>query len=370
MDQSEDFFNMNLTNNTNNNLSDNLENFSNPELEKQVKLEQPIITLNQNEKVENLKALEDVKNRKRIEEEENKKKKISEELKKKTFTLDEVKKLLETVTVTKNKNIIENYGSMYNGNVSNSYNEDATFTNQLLKPLGENGNGFTNEWDHDYILLNTDKWAPALNPPPVCKAEKTCPVCPSLTTGYPLMLRDFDSTRRITAPINADIVSMNATDSVVNGSGNGLHSSANNVGGNGYGSANKSGGYGSAMGSGNGSGSGSGSAMGSGSGNGSGSGSGNGNGSGSGSGSAIGSGSGSSGSNGSMNNPYIDNVSNGLNTINNRSMNNGSFSLSSIIKSVPESDRPALIAELAKQFNMPVADLKFIYNLEHAPSGP
>ena len=356
MDQSEDFFNMNLTNNTNNNLSDNLENFSNPGLEKQVKLEQPIITLNQNEKVENLKALEDVKNRKRIEEEENKKKKISEELKKKTFTLDEVKKLLDTVT--KKSNTIENYGSMYNGNVSNSYNEDATFTNQLLKPLGENGNGLTNEWDHDYILLNTDKWAPALNPPPVCKAEKTCPVCPSLTTGYPLMLRDFDSTRRITAPINADIVSMNATDSVVNGSGNGLHSSANNVGANGSGangSGNKSGGYGSAMGSG------SGNAMGSGSGSGSAIGYGSGS-------SAMGSG--SSGSSGSMNNGYVDNVSNGLNIINNRSMNNGSFSLSSIIKSVPESDRPALIAELAKQFNMPVADLKFIYNVEQAPSGP
>jgi hypothetical protein len=130
---------------------------------------------------------------------------------KKTFTVEEVQELLNRVNNKKDEPLIENYGSMYNGDPLKTYNEDATFTSQLLKPLGENGNGFTNEWDHDYILLNTDKWGPALNPPPVCKTEKTCPVCPNMTTGYPLMVRDFDSSRRVTPPIKADITSMNNT---------------------------------------------------------------------------------------------------------------------------------------------------------------
>ena len=102
---------------------------------------------------------------------------------------------------------------MHNGDPELKYNDDETFEDQSLKPLGKNGNGFTNEWDHNYILLNTDKWAPSLKPPPVCKTEKKCPVCPNLTSGYPLMLRDFDSSRRITAPINANIKSMNETES-------------------------------------------------------------------------------------------------------------------------------------------------------------
>jgi len=193
----------------------------NPDQPTITKIDQPKIVLNQNEKVENLKALEEINTKRRLAEEENirrkveeeeniRRRKLEEENSKKTFTLEEVQKLLKSQE-NKNKNIIvENYGSVYDGNVKPSYNEDASFTNQALKPLGQNGNGFTNEWDHDYILLNTDKWAPALNPPPVCKTEKTCPVCPNLTTGYPTMLREFDSTRRITAPIKANTPSMNA----------------------------------------------------------------------------------------------------------------------------------------------------------------
>jgi hypothetical protein len=127
---------------------------------------------------------------------------------KKLYTLEEVQKLLNSVK--NEKPVIENYGSVYNGNVTPEYDETANFTSQLYKPLGENGNGFTNAWDHDYILLNTDKWGPALNPPPVCKTEKQCPVCPNLTSGYPLMLRDFDSTRKITPPVEFNSPSLNA----------------------------------------------------------------------------------------------------------------------------------------------------------------
>jgi hypothetical protein len=206
MDQSESFSNA---------VQENLQNYapfdSSPNIQNIV-IEQPKINLNENEKVENLKALEEIKKKEEINNKKIETEKIAEQINKKTFTIDEVKNLLNVVN-NKNK-LIENYGSMYTGEVNKEYNEDSTFTNQLLKPLGQNGNGLTNAWDHDYILLNTDKWGPALNPPPVCKTEKTCPVCPNLTTGYPLMVRDFDSSRRVTPPINADIPLMNKTDSV------------------------------------------------------------------------------------------------------------------------------------------------------------
>ena len=157
----------------------------------------PKIELSKFEKVENIKAVEEIKNKQK-------------DSSKNMFTLEEVQNLLNNAKNIKNKPIIENYGSMYNEDVQTNYNDDAGFTSQELKPLGQNGNGFTNSWDHDYILLNTDKWAPALKPPPVCKTEKKCPVCPNLTSGYPLMLRDFDSTRKITPPIQVDTPSMNA----------------------------------------------------------------------------------------------------------------------------------------------------------------
>jgi len=93
--------------------------------------------------------------------------------------------------------------------LQNNINNSIPSPSNTLEPLGQNGDGFTNSWDQDYTILNTNKWAPSLNPPPVCKAEKECPVCPSITSGYPLSLKEYDSSRKITAPINADLASMN-----------------------------------------------------------------------------------------------------------------------------------------------------------------
>jgi len=169
--------------------------------------EQPKIELADNERVENIKVIEEINRRK-----EEKSSSVSKQ--DNMFTLEEVQKLLNAVK--EKPKVIENFASMYNGTPPSNYNKDSTFVDQSLKPLGENGNGFTNEWDQDYVLLNTDKWAPSLKPAPVCKTEKVCPVCPNLTSGYPTMLRDFDSSRRITPPINANISSMNASESTPN----------------------------------------------------------------------------------------------------------------------------------------------------------
>ena len=68
---------------------------------------------------------------------------------------------------------------------------------------------FTNEWKNDYALLNTDKWRPPINSGIYkCKTEKICPVCPTLTTGYPTLVKDFDIARKILPPdlINVDYI--------------------------------------------------------------------------------------------------------------------------------------------------------------------
>jgi hypothetical protein len=74
------------------------------------------------------------------------------------------------------------------------------FNAQNMKSLGEG----LQSWDKDYVILNTDKWAPSFNPPPVCKTEKSCPVCPNVQAGYArnyTTLREFNSSKKI---MNAD----------------------------------------------------------------------------------------------------------------------------------------------------------------------
>jgi hypothetical protein len=83
------------------------------------------------------------------------------------------------------------------------------YTPKQHEKLGTNDSTFTNKWDNDYALLNTDKWRPEFNHSMYkCKAETTCPVCPNLTKGYPVKLKDFDLARKILPPdvINIDYI--------------------------------------------------------------------------------------------------------------------------------------------------------------------
>ena len=99
-----------------------------------------------------------------------------------------------------------------NGFVQNIVDNDMRFT--LFSPtqhekLGTYDASFTNEWKNDYALLNTDKWRPPLNHSMYkCKTEKKCPVCPSMTTGYPVKVKEFDLARKILPPdlINVDYI--------------------------------------------------------------------------------------------------------------------------------------------------------------------
>jgi hypothetical protein len=75
------------------------------------------------------------------------------------------------------------------------------FNTKNMRPLGEG----LQSWKNDYIILNTDKWAPAQNPPPVCKTEKRCPVCPNVSAGFAknyTTLKDFNPSRKVLGPDN------------------------------------------------------------------------------------------------------------------------------------------------------------------------
>jgi len=99
-----------------------------------------------------------------------------------------------------------------NGFIQNIVNNDMKYS--LYSPtqnekLGTYDSSFTNEWVNDYALLNTDKWRPPItNSMYKCKTEKQCPVCPSMTTGYPVKLKEFDIARKILPPdmINTDYI--------------------------------------------------------------------------------------------------------------------------------------------------------------------
>ena len=62
-----------------------------------------------------------------------------------------------------------------------------------MQPLGMNDNTVSNSWDNSYTILNTDKWRPPLHVNKVCKQERQCPICPSITSGYPLNVMEYDN---------------------------------------------------------------------------------------------------------------------------------------------------------------------------------
>lgn len=95
-----------------------------------------------------------------------------------------------------------------NGLVKNILDSDLKYSNltsEQMEKLGEYDNTFSNNWQNDYVLLNTDKWRVPIGNQYKCKSEKTCPVCPSLTSGYPVNVRDFNNSRKILPPDNISV---------------------------------------------------------------------------------------------------------------------------------------------------------------------
>jgi len=108
-----------------------------------------------------------------------------------------IQELLAKGKYIDDKGVIQNllYGDM-------KYN---TLNPEQMEPLGSNNASFSNKWDNAFTILNTDKWKPPTSKVPVCKQETKCPVCPTLTSGYPLSVYDFDKSRYIMGPDNISV---------------------------------------------------------------------------------------------------------------------------------------------------------------------
>lgn len=59
--------------------------------------------------------------------------------------------------------------------------------------------------DYGYSFLPPEKWFPINPHPPVCSTNKKCDVCPYMTTGYPVDIKEWNESRRITQPDNINV---------------------------------------------------------------------------------------------------------------------------------------------------------------------
>jgi hypothetical protein len=98
--------------------------------------------------------------------------------------------------------------------VQNIINGDMKYSELTPKEheqLGTYDKTFNNRWDNDYVLLNTDKWKPAITHQTYRDRARNiatgqlCTVSPVLTSGYPVRLKEFDLARKVLPPDNINI---------------------------------------------------------------------------------------------------------------------------------------------------------------------
>ncbi len=83
------------------------------------------------------------------------------------------------------------------------------YPQDLHDPLGKYDDTFSNKFDHGFSYLDTDRWKVPVRRPPVCIADKPSTVHPVLTSGYPLDVKEWDTSRRVMPndEINVEYVS-------------------------------------------------------------------------------------------------------------------------------------------------------------------
>lgn len=76
----------------------------------------------------------------------------------------------------------------------------------IYQPLGKYDSTFTNDFEHGYSYLHTDKWRLPMPPIPKCSLTNgACQVCPVNTTGYPTDLKEWNASRKVLPPDNINI---------------------------------------------------------------------------------------------------------------------------------------------------------------------
>jgi len=73
--------------------------------------------------------------------------------------------------------------------------EEMQYTDYFIMPVTREDEG---SFEEGYSMLPPSKWYPVPPHPPVCVTEKKCPVCPVLTSGAPVDLKEWNDSRRIT----------------------------------------------------------------------------------------------------------------------------------------------------------------------------
>lgn len=106
--------------------------------------------------------------------------------------IESLEKLLKTAKpkLTKSKKGSAKYEDENEANAM-KYSERPT---QYYEPIGK---GVSN-WSNEYTILNTDKWSVPMTRPPVCISNGNCKVCPSNTEGYPVSLKEWHSSSKVT----------------------------------------------------------------------------------------------------------------------------------------------------------------------------
>jgi hypothetical protein len=100
--------------------------------------------------------------------------------------------------ITKLESLL-NKSKMGKGGYNDWYTElqKSTLSRGQTEPVGKYDDTFTNKFEHGYSYLDTDKWRVPMPRPPVCVTNQKCEVCPSATEGYPLNLKEWDSSRYV-----------------------------------------------------------------------------------------------------------------------------------------------------------------------------
>ena len=69
------------------------------------------------------------------------------------------------------------------------------YNDYFIMPITAEDEG---SFEEGYSILPPSKWYPVPPHPPVCVTEKKCPVCPVMTSGAPVDLKEWNDSRRIT----------------------------------------------------------------------------------------------------------------------------------------------------------------------------
>lgn len=107
-----------------------------------------------------------------------------------------------TIKMPQNKQIEQTGSRAQDGVLKTEVQYNYTDYNMLPPNLNEGS------FESGYSFLPPSQWYPQPPHPPVCVAEKQCPVCPVLTNREYADLKEWDDTRRVHQPdgINTDYI--------------------------------------------------------------------------------------------------------------------------------------------------------------------